>query len=121
VKGCLPYMRLHRPWMTKSQSTTDYSQPTSTLKAESLTSSGGVNATPQPTPIPGPSGILPTNLAMVPPPKEIPAISPILDNLAKAWDAVKDGPKVAITSRGLDAVGVSSAPYILSTVADPGF
>lgn len=55
----------------------------------------------------------PTNLAIVPPPEGKPAISLISDKLAEAWDAVKDGPKAASMSRGLDAVGVSSAPWII--------
>lgn len=68
---------------------------------------------PQPTLIPEVSS---TDLAIVPPPlaEGKSAISPISDKLAEAWDAVKDGPKVAGTSRGLDAVGVPPALWIVS-------
>jgi hypothetical protein len=104
---------LHRPW-TKSPSITDHSsssQTGSAPQAESPTPEGGVNATPQPTLI---SGVPPTNLAIVPPPEGKRAISsPISDKLAEAWDAVKDGSKVASKSRGLDAVGMSPARWIL--------
>jgi hypothetical protein len=40
----------------------------------------------------------------------LPAIGPVPDKLADAWDAVKDVPKIANTTRALDTVGVSSEP-----------
>ena len=61
-------------------------------------------------PILATSGVLPTNLALASPPEELPAINPIPEKLAEAWNAVKDGATVADASRGLDAIGVSSAP-----------
>ena len=65
---------------------------------------------PLPMPLPTSPGVVLTNLAMVPPLEMIPAIVPAPDNLAEAWDAVKNDPNIAKTSRGLDSVGSSSVP-----------
>lgn len=58
------------------------------------------------TPLPATSGLLPTNLAIASPPEGLPAMSP---KLVETWNAIKDDAIVANTSRGLGAIGVSSA------------
>jgi hypothetical protein len=42
----------------------------------------------------------------------VPAIGPAPDKLADAWDAVKDDPNIANTSRALDTFGLPSAPSL---------
>jgi len=56
------------------------------------------------------------NSVTVPPPERIPATGAVPDKLAEAWDAIKDGPKIADRSRALHAkgVGVSAAPSLIS-------
>jgi hypothetical protein len=49
-------------------------------------------------------------------PEMSPATGPVPDKLADAWDAVKDGPKIANTTRALDTVGVSSTPPFFSII-----
>ena len=66
-----------------------------------------------PLPMPLPPGVVLTNLAMVPPPEMIPAVVPAPDKLAEAWDAVKDDPTIAKTSRELDSAGLFSVPLPL--------
>ena len=59
-------------------------------------------------PVPAvPSGLL-TDVAVLPSPKMVPAIGPVQEELADAWEAVKDDPRIANTSRELDTVGVCS-------------
>jgi hypothetical protein len=62
-----------------------------------------------PTPVPAIPSVIPTNAAVIPSPEMVPAVGPVPDKLADAWDAVKDEPKIAKTSR---SVGVSSAPSL---------
>jgi hypothetical protein len=63
-----------------------------------------------PTPVPAIPSVLLTDVAVAPSPEMVPSSGPVPDKLADAWDAVKDYPKIANTSRALDTVGVSSAP-----------
>jgi hypothetical protein len=65
-----------------------------------------------PPPVPPIPRALPTNDAVVPSPEMVPAIGPVPDKLADAWDAVKNDPKVTNMSRALDTVGVSPAPLL---------
>ena len=67
---------------------------------------------PFPMPLPPDPTVFVTALPMVPPPEMIEASSPVQDKLAEAWDAVKDDPGFAKTSRGLDTVGMCSLPRI---------
>ena len=77
---------------------------------ESPASDDGVKAMSLPTPLSAIPGVLPTNLAIASPPEGLPAMSSISGKLAEISNAVKDDATVANASRGLDAVGVSSAP-----------
>jgi hypothetical protein len=112
-----PVLTMSLPWRTKEPSTNDHSElslpdPTPILesKAENPTSENGVNATSSPMPLPvAPSGVL-VNLAVLPSPDMMPAISPLSDKLTEAWEAVKDDKSGASMSRKLDIVGVSSIP-----------
>jgi hypothetical protein len=56
--------------------------------------------------------VLLTNVTVVPQPEMVPAIDPVPDKLADAWDAVKDDPKITNMSRALDTVGASPAPLL---------
>jgi len=40
------------------------------------------------------------------------ALNPVPDKLVETWDVVKDDPKVANKSRGLDNAGTSSIPEL---------
>jgi hypothetical protein len=116
-----PMPAIPRPWRRKRPSTADrssLSQSTSSLpplpKAESPTSDGGMRDTPAPMPLPTstPGGFL-TNLATLPPPELIPAVGPVQDKLTEAWSLVKDDPKIADKTPGLNAAGASSVPMFL--------
>jgi|SRR5580693_8018867 hypothetical protein len=73
-------------------------------------SDNGVKAMSLPNPLSAAAGVLPTNLAIASPQEGLPAMSSISGKLAEISNAVKDDATVANASRGLDAVGVSSAP-----------
>lgn len=99
-----------RPWKAKGQLTTDHSSHSQS------------RPTPPTFPMPHPAipGVHPNSVAR--PSPEIPAIDPVPDKVAEAWDAVKDGPKTAGTSRAprksathplVKAVGVSASPSLL--------
>lgn len=60
-------------------------------------------------PVPAIPSVFLTNVVVVPSPEIVPAINPVSDKLADAWDAVKEDPKIANTSRKLDTAGVFSA------------
>jgi hypothetical protein len=62
-----------------------------------------------PIPLSATSGVLPSNLAIASP-EGLPGIGPISGKLAETWNAVKGDATVANASRGLDAIGVSTAP-----------
>ena len=68
---------------------------------------------PVPMPLPPNPDFIPTNLVMGPPPESTLAISPVLDELAEAWDAVKDDRNVSNMSRALDAAGAPSVSGFL--------
>jgi hypothetical protein len=82
-------------------------------KRPSTASDGGPREMPVPMPLPVPSGIPLLNQAVVPPLEVMPATGPVPDNLAEAWDKVKEGPSILKTSRGPDAIGTSSAHRFL--------
>jgi len=50
---------------------------------------------------------------MEPPPEATPAIGPVPDSLAEAWDAAKNGRNVSNIGRALDAVGAPSGSSFL--------
>jgi hypothetical protein len=102
-------IRRRRPWKAKRPSTADHSSPSqstpipaSTLKAENPPTEGRVDALSPPDP-----AVHPTNVAVIPSPETVPAIDPVQDKLAEAWDAVEGDRKIANTSRAVDADGVS--------------
>jgi hypothetical protein len=105
---------IRRPWKAKSLSSTGHSNPSqptptppSTLKDECPTSEGGLEELSPPVPtIPN---VFLTNHTVIPSPE----IGPVPDKLADAWDAVKDDPKIADTSRAVDTVGLSQAPALI--------
>jgi hypothetical protein len=113
---------IRRPWKAKRPSSTDHSSPSqpkptppSTPKAKSTTTESGVDE--DSSPIPSIPNVLRTNVSVVPSPEMVLAVGgSVTDKLADAWDAVKDDPKIAKTSRALDTVGVpvSSVPSLLS-------
>ena len=95
----------HRPRKAKGPSITGHSspfQPTSIVLTESK---ADTFHTPDPA-IPS----VHLNSSAVPSPEGIPITGAVLDKLSEAWNAVKDGPKIADTSRARHAVGVSAAP-----------
>lgn len=109
-----PTPTMPRPWRRKKKSTTDHAQANSsrsssilpsTANAESPTPEGKTCEMPVPLPLPPNPGFFPTTLAMEPPPEATLAISPVPDELAEAWDAVKDDRNVSDMSRALDAAG----------------
>jgi len=117
-----PTPTIPRPWRKKKTSSTDRAQENSsrsssvlpsTANADGPISEGKTCETPVPMPLPPTVGFFPTTLAMEPPPEATPAISPVPDNLAEAWDAVKDGRTVSNISRALDAVGAPSGSSFL--------
>jgi hypothetical protein len=117
-----PMPAIPRPWRRKRPATADrssLSQSTSTPtlpppKAESPTSDGGMRDTPAPMPLPTSTpGVFLTNLAMLPPPEMIPAVDPVQDKLTEAWTLVKDDPKIADKTPGLNTAGASSVPMFL--------
>ena len=65
---------------------------------------------PSPVPLPTTLGVFVTNSDMAPLPEMISAVSPVPVGLADAWNAIKDGPKVAKASGEFDTIGVSSVP-----------
>lgn len=67
----------------------------------------GVVEEPMPLPLPTAPDIFVTNLALMPHPEMMPTTSPVPDNLAEAWNVVKDGPKDSGKSRTLNGVGKS--------------
>ena len=104
---------LFRSRREKRPSTTDPgSSQTSPLapSPKSPASDNGVKALSLLIPLSTTSGVLPSNLAIASPPERLPAISPISGKLAESWNAVKGDATVANASRGLDAIGVSTAP-----------
>jgi hypothetical protein len=116
-----PTPTIPRPWRKKKRSTTDSAQENpsrssfvlpSTTNPEGSISEGKTYETPMPMPLP-PTGSFPTNLAMETPPEATPAISPVPDNLAEAWDAVKGARNVSDMSPALDAVGAPSGSSFL--------
>ena len=111
-----------RPWTVgRSSQYQATSSPLLIPKAQSPTSNVEVPETLLPMPLPTFPGVVLTNLAMVSPPEMIPAVVLAPDKLAEAWDAVKDDPNMAKTSRELDSVGSFSVslPLYLGK-ADPG-
>ena len=96
-----------RPWKAKRHSTTDHSSPSQSTPIPASTfnppTEGRVDALS-----PSDPAVHLTNVAVVPSPETVPAIGPVQDKLAEAWDAVKDDRKIANTSRAVDADGVSS-------------
>lgn len=109
---------ISRPWKARRPASTDHSQaspsqrtPTSPLTfiAKGPTTESGVDEIP---PVPAIPDVLLTNVTVVSSPEIVPAIGPVPDKLADAWDAVKDDPKFAYMNRELDIVGVSSAPSL---------
>jgi hypothetical protein len=91
---------IRRPWKAKSLSSTGHSNPSqptptppSTSKDKCPTSEGGLEELSPP--VPAIPNVFLTNHPVIP------------DKLADAWDAVKDDPKIANTSRAVDAVGLS--------------
>ena len=103
---------VRRPWKAKRPSTTDHSSPSQstltsplTSTAKSTTTEDGVDEGTLPT---IPSVVL-ANATTAPSPEMVPAVGPVPDKLADAWDAVKDDTNIANTGRALDTVGVSSA------------
>ena len=117
-----PTRTIPRPWRRKRPSTTSHSslsEQTTTSpmtpispRVEDLIPQGGVREMPIPMPLPPDPNVFMTNLAMVPPPETIEASSPVQDKLVEAWEAVKDDPEVAKTSRELDTAGVCSPPIL---------
>ena len=114
-----PTPTMPRPWRKKKTSTTDRAQASSSrssstlpskANAESPTSEGKTCEMPVPMPLSPTPGFFPTNLAMEP---VTSAISPVPDELAEAWDAVKDDRNVSNTSRALDAAGAPSVSGFL--------
>jgi hypothetical protein len=111
-----PMPLVPRPWRRKRRSTAGHSSislptstsPPATPKAESHASVGGSCEMPVPMPLPVPSSVSLLNLSVAPPPEVTPATGPVPDKLAEAWDAVKEDPRIAKTSRELDAIGTSS-------------
>jgi hypothetical protein len=98
----------HRPLKAKGPSTIDHSSPSQSTSIPPSTESR-VDTFPAPDPaIPS----VHLNSVAVSSPERIPAIGAVQDKLAEALDAVKDGPKIADTSRALHAVGVSAAPSL---------
>jgi hypothetical protein len=106
---------IRRPWKAKSLSTTGLSNPSqptpippSTSKTNGPTSECGLEELSPPVPaIPGVFLIDQSDLADIPSPEMVPAIGPVPDKLADAWDAVKDDPNIANTSRAVDTFGLS--------------
>ena len=96
----------HRPWKADGPSITDHSSPSQSTAVPPSTESKVDTHTPPDTAITS----VQLNSVAVPSPERIPAIGAVQDKLAEAWDAVKDGPKIAGTSCALRAVGVSAAP-----------
>jgi hypothetical protein len=104
---------IHRPWRAKGQLTTDHSSPSQSRPIPPPTF---------PTPYPAIRG---EHLNSPAASLEIRAIDAVPDKFVEAWDAVKDGPKSADTSRALPkrghsatlavgkVVGVSAAPSFL--------
>jgi hypothetical protein len=116
---------IRRPWKAKRPSSTEHSSPSQPTPTSPLTfnangpkTESGVDEIVPPVPA-IPSALL-TNVAVMPSPEMVPVIGPVPDNLADAWDAVEDDPKIANTSRELDTVGVCSAPSFFLLYADPG-
>lgn len=98
------------PWRAKGLSTTGNSSPFQwTLISPSTASSVDAFPTPDPA-IPS----VHLNGVAAPSPERIPATDAVSDKLAEAWDAVKDVPEFAHTSRAIPshAVGVSVAPSL---------
>jgi len=111
-----PTPTIPRPWRKKT-STTDRAQANlslsssilpSTANAESPTSEGKTCEMPVSMSLPPTVGFLPTNLSMEPPPEATPAISPIPDNLAEAWDVASRN--VSNVIRAIDAIDAVGAP-----------
>jgi hypothetical protein len=106
---------IRRPWKAKRPSSTDRSNPSQPTPTTHLTFKAKGPATESRVeemspPVPTTPSVLPTNVAVVPsPPEIVPAIDPLPDKLANAWDAVKDDPNITNVSRALDTVGQSSA------------
>jgi len=103
--------RPHRPWKAKGPST-DHSSPSQSTPIPPSTERR-VDTFPKPDPaIPS----VHLNSVTVHSPERIPAIGAVPDKLAEAWDAVKDGPKIADRSRSLpaedDGVSAAPSPYI---------
>lgn len=100
-------------WRKKKQSAEhfDPSMPTVTPPitsyAESPTSRNGGSVLALYKALPAIPNTSPANQTMVPSLEMLPAISPMSDMLAEAWDAVKDDSKVENTSRELDTLSVS--------------
>jgi hypothetical protein len=116
-----------RPWRRKRPSTMGHSSQSPTTstpllipKAQSPTPDVEVPEMPLPMPLVTSPGVVLTNFAMVPPLEMIPAVVPAPDKLTEAWDAVKDDPNIAKTSRRIDSVGSFSVPTSLPRQADPG-
>jgi hypothetical protein len=101
-----------RSWRKKSAASTanrsTSSSPMSTLPfTKSPAPEVGALEQPMPMPLPSAPDIFVTNLALMPHPETMPPTSPVPDNLAEAWDVVKDGPKDSDKSRSLNTVGKS--------------
>lgn len=108
----------HRPWKADGPSTTDHSSPSKSTAVQPSTESR-VNTSPPPDPA---ISSVHLNSVAVPSPERIPAIGAVQDKFAEAWDAIKDGPKIAETSHALHAVGVSAAPSLFfyhALIRDP--
>jgi hypothetical protein len=111
-----------RPWRRKKKSTTDHAQANSswsssilppTANAESPIPEGKTCEMPVPMPLPPNPDFIPTNPVIEPPPEATLVISPVLDELAEAWDAVKGDRNVSNMSRALDAAGAPSVSGFL--------
>jgi hypothetical protein len=108
---------IRRPWKAKRLPSTDHANPSQltptpplTPNANSPTSESGVDEIP---PVPAIPSVLLTNVVVVHSSEVVPAINPVSDKLADGWDAVKEDPKIANTSRKLDTAGVFSATLSL--------
>lgn len=109
---------IRRPWKTKTPSITDRPNPSEstptpplTFKAKGpTTESGGDEILP---PVHAVPSLILTNDSIVPSPETVPAVGTVPDELADAWDPVKDDQKIANTSRALDTVGVYYVPCFL--------
>jgi hypothetical protein len=107
-----------RPWRKKRPSTTDHSgvsrqKSTSPLipEAENSASEHEVHETSPQMALPTTSSVFLSTFPMTePPPKIVSAVVPLPDELAEAWNVVRDDPNFANSSRGIHSVGTSSAP-----------